>query len=86
MVDSMVASESVINRQPEAVVGSFPPMKRRHDELSRYNQVRSVASENTTLVERFSDETEIALGQVSNATVYELRAATRCRMAEITSL
>ncbi len=77
------AREQVVDLQTDAVERPLPPLVARHDEGEVAGDVRGVGVQKAPLVERLHDEREVALLEVADAAVHELRAAARGRLGEV---
>jgi hypothetical protein len=78
--------EPVVEFQPDAVIGRFPPMIARHDEVQRLHEMRRVAQEQPPLAQRLAHERDVSLPQVSEAAVNQFGAAAGSPLREITLL
>src|SRR6202044_2185925 len=72
--ESVFTGEQLIELQSETVEGSLPPIVVRYDEGEIVHQVGRVLKEEPPLFERLHDKADIALLQVTHATVRQLRA------------
>ena len=73
----------VVDLQSQAVERRFPPVVVGDDERQVADQVRSVLPKQSALLERLHDERDVALLEVADAAVDELRAAARRAFAEV---
>ena len=81
--EGKAAGHQVVKRQPDSVKRSFPPSIARNDERLVPDQMRRVAAHQPPLLERLEHQPHVALSQIANASVYELRTFARRRFGKI---
>src|SRR5208283_542442 len=83
---SVLAGQQLIELQAQAVEGSFPPVVVRHNERQIVHDVRRVLQKQSALLERFHDQPNVALLQITHAAVCQLGAAAGRSLTEVALL
>src|SRR5208282_666584 len=83
---AVFSGQQLIELQSETVEWSLPPIVVRHDERQIVHDVGRVLQKQSALLERFHDEANIALLQVTHPSVCQLGAATGGALAEVALL
>src|SRR6185436_12201655 len=78
--------EDVVELQPQAVEGRFPPVVIGHDEGEVAHQVRRIPPQDAALLQGFHHQRDVSLFEIANAAVHQLGAAAGSPLAEIAAL
>ena len=81
--DAQPARQQVIRLHPHAVERPLPPLVARHDEGLVMHQVRRVLDEQSPLAQRLQHQRHVALLEIPNPAMHQLRAAAGRALGEV---